>query len=267
MSVAVVLAVLAVVALSIGVLAALGRMPTGVSTPRPVAAGLLLGASSVVFGVESRVPVLPGLDVPVLEAVVPARSSALTALADALSLGGGTVGTATAGLLAALACWWWGRPRWALVWVATVIVGALVIRVVKPVVERPRPPVTTRLAVETTASLPSGHALMAALGLGLVAVTALALPRAPAARRWGRALAGLGVLLALAIGASRVYLGVHWASDVLAGWMLGAALALTARSVAGALDPADPVASTPQARERDASNTERHQGRTVRRAG
>ena len=125
----------------------------------------------------------------------------------------------------------------AVVWVVGVALGSLTIRLVKIAVERPRPPVATRLADEATASLPSGHSLMAALGVGLTVAAVVTLTEGT--RRAGpvRAVtAVLGVLVVAVIGASRAYLGVHWTTDVLAGWLLGAALAAACVTVARALE-------------------------------
>jgi undecaprenyl-diphosphatase len=127
------------------------------------------------------------------------------------------------------------------VWVAAVVVGSLTIRGIKGVVERPRPPVATRLTVETSTSLPSGHSLMAVLGLGLTVTAVLVLvPRGgghPARRAAVRAATALvGAVLALGIGLSRAYLGVHWTTDVLAGWLLGGALLAVAVGTAAALE-------------------------------
>ena len=140
-----------------------------------------------------------------------------------------------------------GRRVWALCWVVAVAVGAGAIRLLKLSVERPRPPEITRLAQETTTSLPSGHALMAALGLGLTATAIVLLTRdaRPALRGLRRLAAVVAVVLAAAIGASRAYLGVHWTTDVVAGWLLGAALVALAATVAADRQPVGERAGAP----------------------
>ncbi len=88
----------------------------------------------------------------------------------------------------------------------------------KYVVDRPRPPADIWLTHVTSTSFPSGHATQSlATFVALALVGALWLPRA---RRPGRVLA---LVLAAAVGCSRVYLGVHWATDVAAGWLIGGA--------------------------------------------
>jgi len=93
----------------------------------------------------------------------------------------------------------------------------------KAVFERARPPAAYQAVETINASFPSGHALLSTvfyLTLGVM------LTRAFARRRFKAFALGCGVALALIIGLTRVYLGAHWASDVIAGWCAGAAWAM-----------------------------------------
>ncbi|MXP64105.1 phosphatase PAP2 family protein [Roseomonas sp. M0104] len=89
--------------------------------------------------------------------------------------------------------------------------------------DRPRPELVSHLADVYTASFPSGHAMLSAtcyltLGTLLAGVTRY--------RRLKAYILGCAIAIVLVIGISRVYLGVHWPTDVLAGWALGAAWAM-----------------------------------------
>lgn len=101
---------------------------------------------------------------------------------------------------------------------AAAFVGALVLYdVIKVAVDRPRPPVPLRLVGATGWSFPSGHATQALAFWGMVALVASG--RRSPAKRW---LVWAGaVLVALLVGASRIYLGAHWFTDVLGGYALG----------------------------------------------
>jgi undecaprenyl-diphosphatase len=207
---------------------------------------VLVAAAGAVFALVASDDALAAADSPVLAWAVAHRTPGLTTAAEVVSLVGGTVGTGGLAVVSAVVLFARGHRRTAVIWVAGVAAGSLTIRLVKLAVERPRPPDVSRLAVETSASLPSGHALMSALGLGLTAAAAMALAVGTPHERAIRAVAVvLAVLGALAVGASRVYLGVHWTTDVTAGWLLGAALATTCITLARVLDARARLGDTP----------------------
>lgn len=114
-------------------------------------------------------------------------------------------------------------------WIAASLVGSAVIDgLLKQWIARPRPDLVPHLVRVETASFPSGHAMVAAavyLTLGLMIADGISRDRWRG--RAGRAaVVGFFAALAVLIGMSRVYLGVHWPSDVLAGWCFGTAWAL-----------------------------------------
>jgi membrane-associated phospholipid phosphatase len=86
------------------------------------------------------------------------------------------------------------------------------------VVHRARPPVADWAVHASGHAFPSGHTASSAMAAGLLAWGLLrAFPG-----RTGRALAGVCAVVAVAVGCSRVYLGVHWPTDVLGGWLFAA---------------------------------------------
>jgi len=111
------------------------------------------------------------------------------------------------------------RFRLAIILAAILIGAALFTEVVKEVVARPRPP-GEALAPWLGYSFPSGHTLNSTVTYGLLAVVAWR-SRLPLLAR--RGLVAVGVTLPLLVGLSRIALGVHYPSDVLAGWLGGIA--------------------------------------------
>ncbi len=109
-------------------------------------------------------------------------------------------------------------------WLAASIAGAsLMNTALKLYLHRPRPELVPHLARVSNASFPSGHAMIsAAIYLTIGAMLAETQIRA-SARAY---VMGFAAFLVIAIGCSRVYLGVHWPSDVLAGWCVGSLWAL-----------------------------------------
>lgn len=107
--------------------------------------------------------------------------------------------------------------------------GQVLSSLLKLGIDRPRPELVPHLADVYTLSFPSGHAMLSAVTyLTLGALAARVAPN----RAAGVYLLALAVLATVLVGASRVYLGVHWPSDVLAGWCAGAAWAIACWLVA-----------------------------------
>ena len=101
--------------------------------------------------------------------------------------------------------------------------GTLLSSLLKVGFARPRPELVPHAVQVYTASFPSGHAMLSAvtyLTLGAL------LTRVQSKRRVKTYLLTLAVILTLLIGLSRIYLGVHWPTDVLAGWCVGSAWAM-----------------------------------------
>ncbi|THD54268.1 phosphatase PAP2 family protein [Phenylobacterium sp.] len=144
------------------------------------------------------------------------------AMRDVTALGGVTVVTlaTTVGVLAFLL----HRKRWhAAILGATVVAADVVSELLKSFYGRPRPELVPHGSYVYSSSFPSGHStLSAAMYLTLAMLISSLEPN----RGTKSMVFVLAVVLVLAIGFSRVYLGVHWPSDVLAGWCLGAAFAL-----------------------------------------
>lgn len=115
------------------------------------------------------------------------------------------------------------RFREAIVLVAAPATGVAVSQGLKLAFGRERPEAGLHAVEVVNASFPSGHAMLSAV----VYLTLAALVARFTTRKRLKAYAlAAGVLVSVLVGASRVYLGVHWPTDVLAGWCLGAVWAL-----------------------------------------
>ncbi len=116
-----------------------------------------------------------------------------------------------------------GRRPAALFVLVSVAGGQVLSSVLKLGVDRPRPHLVPHLAEVFTLSFPSGHAMLSAVTyLTLGALSARVAPN----RATRIYMLSVAVLATVLVGASRVYLGVHWPSDVLAGWCAGASWAM-----------------------------------------
>ncbi len=129
----------------------------------------------------------------------------------------------------------------------SVISGTILSTVLKMGYNRPRPDLTA-MSTQFTASFPSGHAMLSAVTFMTLGAVLARLAPTRALQIFSIAAA---IFLTVIVGVSRVYMGVHYPSDVLAGWSLGAAWALLCSSVAlvlqrrGSVDrPKEDVAGT-----------------------
>lgn len=143
------------------------------------------------------------------------------AVSDVTSLGGYAILTmivlGAACYLAAI-----GKRANALLLVGAAASGGVLSESLKLGFARPRPDLAPHLAFVQSASFPSGHAMLSAviyLTLGAL------LARAHADRRVKLLVLSYPVALVTLVGLSRIYLGVHWPTDVLAGWFIGASWA------------------------------------------
>lgn len=109
-----------------------------------------------------------------------------------------------------------GARTEATLWLALGVSTYLLQEGLKLAVGRPRPELWPRLILVTSTSFPSGHALAAATFFPMLARTwARERPR----ETWAARVAAAALVIFIGVG--RLYLGVHWPSDVLAGWTLG----------------------------------------------
>ena len=101
-----------------------------------------------------------------------------------------------------------------------VIGGELFVWIIKNIIDRPRPPLAEALVTETSYSFPSGHSFIAVAFYGLIVFFLFDSLKKKSLKIISLI---LGIILVILIGASRIYLGAHWPSDVLASYTSGLA--------------------------------------------
>jgi undecaprenyl-diphosphatase len=121
-------------------------------------------------------------------------------------------------LVLAVAIWLITRHRWTILiaWLVALVGGQALALAFKLVIQRPRPPGAAAFLHSMTWSFPSGHAMGSLIGYGMLSYLAIILW--VHRRGWQIAVAVGAAVLILLIGVSRLYLGVHYFSDVLAGY-------------------------------------------------
>lgn len=185
-------------------------------------AGALTALSAEIYDNVTDRDGVAGLDRPILNQMIAWRSPGLDDAVTAYThLGSTAVMPFVAVVAAGLLCWWWRRWTPALL-MAIAAGGSLAMTVIgKQSIDRTRPARSLAVApFETSPSFPSGHTLNSWVILLLIAyLVCIRVDRVAV-----RVLAiGVSLVLALAMGASRVFLGLHWFTDVLVGWTLGSA--------------------------------------------
>ncbi len=203
-----------------------------------VVLALMTWAASEIYEAVSDSNGLSLLDQPVLNFMVAHRQPWLNAVFGVFTQIGGPIGSPIIALIVVV----WFCLRWRswlpLTLMLAAALGSLTVTVVgKNYIDRVRPPHEFVIPpFESSPSFPSGHALNAVVVGGVVAY--LVWRRLEGNRRARVVTVVLAVFYAIAMGLSRVYLGHHWLTDVITGWLLGAAwlaLVITAHLVAVAV--------------------------------
>jgi membrane-associated phospholipid phosphatase len=194
-----------------------------VSTPTLVAgavAAFLFTAHALVVMAVARGDGIVAVDRTVLDWFLAHRDSGTTTLMRAASFVGDSPATVVAVAVAVALLWWRGRRAGAAALAIAALGSPLISSGFKLLYRRERPPSTDHLSVATGYALPSGHAVNSIVVIGVLVAACVPHVR----RAWERvAMVSAGAVAVAIVGVSRLYLGVHWSSDVLTGWLLGGA--------------------------------------------
>jgi undecaprenyl-diphosphatase len=194
-------------------------------------AALLTALTALAIAVHSHGWVTR-LDTATTSWLVAHRSVGVDVAASVITDLGSPIATAAAGaIFAALLCWRARSTIPGIIVIGTVSAAALASTALKVVVDRPRPPLQWQIVLETDPSFPSGHVTGTAALLGIIAVC-IGTGRSRTVRAWLASGVVTGVLV---VAATRLYLGVHWLTDVAAGAILAAVFVSIGATVFGAL--------------------------------
>jgi len=198
----------------------------------PAAAAVVLLAAFAIIAVGVDQGWFSEWDSRVL-ALVEEDHNAWTRIFWVMTLLGNTTSLIALGASAVLLLAAWGRRPCAFLLAFGMLSAGVASNLLKVFIGRERPPAAAALIeLPTSGSLPSGHAFLTSAFLGLLVYVLFRGDAfgadARAARSWASTASGvaaiaLATIAAALIGLSRTFLGVHWASDVLAGWAIGGA--------------------------------------------
>ncbi|MGW4714524.1 phosphatase PAP2 family protein [Nocardia sp. NPDC004260] len=177
-----------------------------------------------------------GFDRGITDWAVTHRNGTLTPVAVTVSVLGGTLAMTALATATCLVLSW--RRRWtaAALVAITGLGGGLLVRGGKRLTDRDRPPVEEHLISVSNQAYPSGHSMGSFVVVGIVLAVALPAIHGSTLRVCA---ATAAVLFVTAVGLSRIYLGVHWATDVLGGWCFGALWLILCLTVYRRSVPAD----------------------------
>lgn len=185
-------------------------------------ATLLAFAASRVYDAVTESDGVAGFDLPALAVAMGLRSPFLDGVAAVIAEVFGPVGMPILAVAACTALAMRRRSRTPVILTVGAGIGSLLMTTAgKDIIDRHRPPLADAIPpFEYSPSFPSGHTLNATVICGVIAYLLILGRRSRAAQV---AIGAAAAVVAIAVGLSRVLLGAHWLTDVLAGWLLGGA--------------------------------------------